>query len=42
MTTEPEWLPPLVMLSDHDGDWLSYLNTIYDFFKQDFVDSKPV
>jgi len=42
MTEELEWLPPLVMLSDYSGDWFSYLNAIYAFFKQDFVDSKPV
>lgn len=42
MTEEPEWLPPLVMLSDHGGDWESYLHAIYDYFKQDFVLSKPV
>lgn len=42
MTDEPEWLPPLVMFSDYGGDWVSYLDAIYNYFKQDFVDSKPV
>ncbi len=42
MTDEPEWLPPLVLFSDYGGVWASYLDAIYDYFKQDFVDSKPV
>lgn len=42
MTDEPDWLPPLVLFSDYGGDWGSYLGAIYDYFKQDFVDSKPV
>lgn len=42
MTNEPDWLPPLVLFSDYGGDWDSYLDAIYDYFKQDFVDSKPV
>ena len=42
MTDEPDWLPPLVLFSDHGGDWESYLEAIYDHFKQDFIDSKPV
>lgn len=42
MTDEPDWLPPLVLFADHGGDRESYLDAIYDYFKQDFVDSKPV
>lgn len=42
MTDEPDWLPPLVLFNDYGGDWQSYLDAIYDYFKQDFVDSKPV
>ena len=41
MTDEPDWLL-LVLFSDDGGDWDSYLDAIYDYFKQDFVDSKPV
>ncbi|MCU7960324.1 MAG: hypothetical protein KZQ58_10075 [gamma proteobacterium symbiont of Bathyaustriella thionipta] len=39
---EPDWLPPLVLFSDFGGDWESYLEAIYGYFKQDFVDSKPL
>ena len=42
MTDGPDWLPPLELFSDYGGDWESYLDAIYEYFKQDFVDSKPV
>ena len=42
MTDEPDCLPPLVMFSEYGGVWASYLGAIYDYFKRDFVDSKPV
>jgi len=42
MSESPDWLPPLVLLSDHGGDWNRYLDTLYAWFKQDFIDSKPV
>ena len=41
MSEMPEWLPPLVLLSNCDGDWNVYLEVIYRYFMQDFVDSKP-
>ena len=42
MNEAPEWLPPLVLFSDHGGDWDRYLDILYAWFKQDFIDSKPV
>ncbi len=42
MTTRPDWLPSLVFLEDYSGNWERYLNTLYDFFKQDFINSRPV
>ncbi len=42
MTDEPDWLPPLVLFSEFGGDWAAYLDALYDCFKQDFVDNKPV
>lgn len=42
MTDAPDWLPSLVLFNDYGGDWQAYLDAIYEFFKQDFVDSKPV
>ncbi len=35
-------LPPLVLFTDHSGDWDAYLNALYSWFKNDFVDTKPV
>ncbi len=40
--SNPAWLPPLVFFSDYSGNWEAYLEAIYDYFKQDFVDSKPM
>jgi hypothetical protein len=42
MTDGSDWLPPLVLFSDYGGDWGAYLDAIYAWFKQDFIDSKPV
>lgn len=41
MTTMPEWLPPLVLLTEFNDDWNTYLETLYSHFKHDFVDTKP-
>lgn len=42
MTDASDWLPPLVLFGDYSGNWDAYLDAIYDWFKQDFIDSKPV
>jgi hypothetical protein len=42
MNNHPEWLPALVLLTDHGGDWDRYLAAIYAYFSQDFVNSQPV
>lgn len=41
MNESIDWLPPLVLLNDYGGDWHHYLEAIYHYFKQDFLDSKP-
>ncbi len=41
MTIQPDWLPPLVLLQDYGGNWDKYLETIYAYFKRDFIDSRP-
>jgi hypothetical protein len=41
MDIHPDWLPPLVLLTTYSGNWTRYLNVLYIFFKQDFVDSRP-
>lgn len=42
MSEQAEWLPPLVLLAEHGGDWERYLAAIYAWFVRDFVESKPV
>lgn len=41
MNETTDWLPSLVLLEDFKGNWDAYLNAIYSFFKNDFVDNKP-
>jgi hypothetical protein len=41
MAHGPEWLPPLVLLEEAHGNWEEYLEHVYQYFKTDFVDSKP-
>lgn len=35
----PSWLPGLVLLENYNGDWNQYLNSIYEIFKSDFINS---
>jgi hypothetical protein len=35
------WLPNIVSFNDYNGDWDQYLEALYNFFKADFIDSKP-
>ncbi len=42
MTDSPDWLPPLVLFGDFNGNWNCYLEAIYSCFKQDFIDSRPI
>jgi len=41
MSNPPDWLPPLVLLQEYNGDWNQYIEAVYDYFKVDFIDSKP-
>ena len=41
MSDTPDWLPSLVLLGDYGGNWDAYLDAIYAWFKQDFIDNKP-
>jgi len=41
MTNKLDWIPALVQISDYSGDWDKYLNALYQFFRIDFIDSKP-
>lgn len=42
MSESPDWLPALVLFEEFKGNWDSYLETIYTYFRQDFMDSHPV
>jgi hypothetical protein len=41
MIEKIDWLPPLVSLTDYNGDWTTYLDALYTWFKQDFINNKP-
>jgi len=41
VSTPPDWVPQLVTLNDHGGDWNVYIEIIYGFFKQDMLASRP-
>jgi len=42
VTERNSWLPPLVLLEDFGGEWNRYVEKVYECFKQDFIDHKPV
>jgi hypothetical protein len=42
MTDSCEWLPDLVLLEQYGGDWETYIEAVYQYLKQDFVDSRPM
>lgn len=39
--TNHDWLPALICLEDHEGDWDRYIDAVYARFREDFIDSKP-
>lgn len=41
MSDPPDWLPPLVLLEDYGGDWSAFLDAVYQYFWEDFVDTRP-
>jgi hypothetical protein len=41
MKNSPIWLPPLILFEDSHGDWDAYVEILYAYFKQDFIDNKP-
>lgn len=36
------WLPELVLFETYGGDWEQYLDALYTFFGNDFVQSQPL
>jgi hypothetical protein len=41
MSNASEWLPSLVLLNQYEGDWHKYIEAVYKYFKEDFIDSRP-
>lgn len=41
ISSNPSWLPELILLDDYNGNWQEYLAQIYSIFHRDFVQSKP-
>ena len=41
MSKPPDWLPPLVFLQNYDDDWKQYIEAVYAYFRNAFIDSKP-
>jgi len=37
VSAAPAWLPALILLSDHGGDWQRYIDAVYAVFNADFV-----
>lgn len=35
-------LPELIMLSEYGGDFCAYLEAVYELFKKDFIENRPV
>lgn len=36
----PNWLCPIIKLTEHNGDVTAYLNAVFNIFKKDFIDNK--
>ena len=41
MDIQLNWLPPLVLFNDFRGNWDIYLEALYQFFYDDFIESSP-
>lgn len=39
--TPPPWLPSLVLFADHKRNWNVYVEVLYRYYRQDFVESRP-
>jgi hypothetical protein len=40
MTNTPLWLPELVLFNDFNGNWETYIDAIYQYFKDDLIDNQ--
>ena len=37
-----DWLPALILLQDYGGNWNKYVEALYRFYSEDFIESKPI
>ena len=42
MSSATSWLPNIITLDEFGGDWEKYINSVYQVFERDFVESKPL
>ena len=40
MSSQPDWLSPLILFESCSGDWNVYLHTVYRCFVQDFIHNR--
>lgn len=38
--TSPNWLPEILTLAHHDGDWPAYIEAVYAVFECDFIQNE--
>lgn len=41
MTSQVQWLPPLILLESYGGDWGAYFAEVYEGFRRDHVYHRP-
>jgi hypothetical protein len=41
MTYSCDWIPGLLLLQEYSGDWIKYIEAVYNHFKADFIVSSP-
>jgi hypothetical protein len=41
MSVDLSWLPPLLLLEDHGGDWAAYFQAVHAIFARDFEGARP-
>ena len=41
MMSDPVWLPQLIRLAEHGGNWAAFIDAVYQRFDNDFVASQP-
>lgn len=42
MSINPLIFPDLILFSDYEGDFVKYINAVYDIFYNDFIKSNPI